>query len=574
MATYKNFRTIPEQSPDFTKSATSARSFNEMKGDWRKYCSYFRAYPDRFIDWIRPDNCKINLYFYQRLMLRVLFRYQKCFFTFTRGTAKSFTQILALYLKCIMFPGTKLFICAPNKEQAAKISQSNIENIWNFFPILQGEIKEKQFNNDFTKLTFWNNSTLEVIAVANSSRGGRNQGGSVEEIVDERMKKETLNEVVIPRMANDRLSSYGGKVDPNEVHKFEWYITTSGTRQSFAFEKMREIMIEMAQGKSAFNLGSGYELACMHDQLSLDFINDLRDRPTFNPLSFAREYESQWTGTSDNSLVQLDDLLDSRVLKKAEDKASNEKNVEYILAYDVSRSEGSQNANCALVVIKIIPRGDGTFQKHVVNLFSFEGTHFMEQARFIKQKVNEFKASMCIVDSNGVGKGLVDILVTECDENPSYSVINDDRYNKYKHENSIPMIYAMSSNTKENKASDIHNVFVNMISNNKVKLLVSESQAKTDNGKKNKDSEAFSNLLLPFTMTDLMCEEIMNLEHKNSGNATQVKQISRSINKDKFSALEMGLYYIYLLEKKNQVKKREVVDVSKFFVVKSPIMRR
>lgn len=57
-----------------------------------------------------------------------------------------------------------------------------------------------------------------------------NNGGSVEEIVDEKMKKDYLNEIIIPRMANDRLSAYqgatsGGKVDPNEIHKFEWYIS-------------------------------------------------------------------------------------------------------------------------------------------------------------------------------------------------------------------------------------------------------------------------------------------------------------------------------------------------------------
>lgn len=333
-------------------------------------------------------------------------------------------------------------------------------------------------------------------------------------------------------------------------------------------------MMEMGQGKSSFNLGAGFELACMHGQLDIKFINGLKERPTFNPLSFAREYQSEWTGTSDNSLVQLDDLLEARVIKKAEHKASGEKDVEYVLAYDVSRAEGSSNANCVLVVIKIKARGDGTYQKHVVNLYSFEGTHFLEQARFIKRKVNDFNASIIVIDSNGAGKGLVDILVTECDENPSYSVVNDDRYNKYKLENSIPIIYSLSSNTKENKASDIHNVFVNMISYKKVKLLVSESQAKAENEKKVKDPEDFAKLLMPYTMTDLMCEEIMNLEYKQSGNQTQVKQVSRSINKDKFSALEYGLYYIYLLEKKNQIRKKETVDVSKFIMIKTATARQ
>lgn len=192
MASYKNYKS---EFDTYDIAPTNVRSFEETKEDWRKYCSFWRAYPDRFIDFIRPENCKIDLYFYQRVMLRILFRYKKVYFTFTRGTAKSFTQILALYLKCIMYPGTSLFICAPNKEQASKISSENIEKIWDFFPILQGEIKKAIFNNDYTKLIFHNGSKLDVVQVAQSARGGRRNGGSVEEIVDNKMKKDTLNEV-------------------------------------------------------------------------------------------------------------------------------------------------------------------------------------------------------------------------------------------------------------------------------------------------------------------------------------------------------------------------------------------
>ncbi|ARF70807.1 DNA-packaging protein (plasmid) [Paenibacillus larvae subsp. pulvifaciens] len=546
---------------------TVIKSFEEMKDDWRKYCGYWRVYPDKFIDFIKPPDCKIDLFFYQRLMLRILFRYRKVYFTFTRGTSKSFIELLGLKLKCIMYPGIKVFICAPRKKQAADIAKENIEKIWEFFPLLHGEVKEHWFQNDYTRLKFWNGSVLDVVQVSDSARGGRRNGGSIEEIVDEKMKKDDLHSVVIPLMANDRIAECKG-VDPNEIHKFEWYITTAGTKQSFAYEKMREVLYEMAQGKSSFNIGAGYDLACSQGLLSYDFINELKELPTFNPLSFAREYESVWTGTSDNSLVKIDDVNQIRVLKNAEEKYCNDKNVEYILSYDVARSEGSQNANCALCVIKIIPRGDGTYQKHLVNIYSFEGTHFMEQAKFIKSKVNDFKASVVVIDSNGAGKGLVDILVTECDENPPYSVVNDDRYDKYKAANSIPMIYALSSNTKEDKASDIHNIFINYINNKGVKILHSESQARAFIDKKYKDSEAKANALMPFIMTDLLCEEIMNLEYKQSGNQTQVKQISRSINKDKFSALEYGLYYIYKLERKNAKRRRESIDISNFFLVK------
>lgn len=562
-------KNLPDDRLDASKKKTSVKSFVEMKSEWKKFCEYFMQYPDRFIDLVSPPDSKIKLFFYQRVMMRVLFRSQKVYFTFTRGSAKSFTQILCLYLKCIMQPSLHLFIAAPTRMQAANISQENIEKIWEFFPILQGEVKKIYFNKDSTKIVFHNNSKLDVVQVAQSSRGGRRHGGAIEEIVDEGMKKDVLNEVVLPMMANDRIATCGG-VSPYEKKKFQYYITTSGTRQSFAFEKLQEVLREMAQGKDSFVLGAGYELPCMHSQLDIDYVNSIKESETVNPLSFAREYESIWTGSSDSSLVSHEDLNKARVLKKAEDKATD-KNAMYILGYDVARSEGSANATSALVVLKCIPRGDGTYQKHLVNLYSFEGTHFLEQARFLKQKVNEFNASMLVIDANGLGVGILDQLVLEIDENPPYEVVNDDRYKKYRTENSIPMVFALKSQNKETKSSDIHNLFINLINNQKVKLLVSESQIRAElPSKVLKDSEKAVNVLRPFTYTDLLVEEIMNLEYKQSGNQTQVKQISRGINKDKFSALEYSLFYIQMEEKKNQTRKTETVDISKLFLFKTP----
>lgn len=544
-----------------------AKSFEATKAEWRKFCSYYRYYPDKFIDLIRPADCKIDLYFYQRVMLRTLFRHRKVFFTFTRGTAKSFTQILALYLKCVMFAGVNLFICAPTKMQASGISQANIEAIWNFFPLLQNEVKKVVFQSDYTKLIFHNGSKLDVIQVSSSTRGIRKHGGSIEEIVDENMKKDILNEAVIPTMANDRIAACGG-VDPNENHKFQWYITTSGTKQSFAYEKLMEVVGEMAVGKNSVSMGAGYELACMHGQLDIHFINDLRDQATFNPLSFAREYESVWTGTSDNSLVSLEDLNACRTLTTPEEKAVD-KDSEYVLSYDVARSEGNSAASCALAVIKIKEKPDGTYSKSLVAIHGFDGTHFNEQAKYIKKMAVKYRARVVIVDSNGLGVGLIDQLVTDnVDDNPPWSVTNDDRYLKYKTESSIPMLYAMKSQSKEMRSSDIHNVFMNVIANHKLKILHSESHARASFEKSRKSAEQIASELRPYIMTDLLVEEIMNLEYKVSGNNTQVKQISKSINKDKFSALEYGLFWIHLQEKANQTRRKEQFDVSNFMLVK------
>lgn len=160
-------------------------------------------------------------------------------------------------------------------------------------------------------------------------------------------------------------------------------------------------------------------------------------------------------------------------------------------------------------------------------------------------------------------QGLVDQLVLEIDTNPPYEVVNDDRYNKFKTTNSIPMVFAVKAQARDTKEADMNNLFFRWVGNNHVKFLDSESQAR---GRlKGKDDDY--KLVRPFTQTDFLQEEIMNLEYKQSGNNTAIKQISKSIQKDRFSALKYGLYWIHLEEKKNQARQNENIgDISKFFM--------
>lgn len=547
-----------------SKEQYKTRPFEQMVGDWAMYLSLFRSYPDLFIDMILPKDSKFQLLFYQRMMLRVMFRYRKTYLTYTRGSAKSFTQVLGKMIECIVYPNSKVMITAPQKQMASQIAQANIEAIWGFIPVLKNELRDWRFEKDYTKLIFHNGSVLDVVANSESSRGLRRTGLSVEEIIHERFDEENFNSVLLPIMANTRFSPFGGE-DPYELHKKTTIVTTAGTKQSFAFNLLKEYLYDMATGKSAYIMGAGYELATGFKLLSLAYINDLKESPNFNPISFLREYGSIWSGSSENSLVDLETFRKARVIKIAEDKAVNDKTVEYVLSYDVARSEGNANAQSALVVIKITHKGDGTYTKHVVNIYTFEGSHFREQAMFLKQKVNDFRATVLVVDANGLGQGLVDQLILEIDSNPPYEVINDERYAKFKTSNSVPMIFAIKSQTKETKASNINALFMQWMANNQVKFLESESQAKARS--KNKDAEKLIDYLRPHVMTDFLQEEIMNLEFKQRGSEVDIKQVSKSIQKDRFSALSYGLFWIYLEEQKNKTRREENIgDMESFFM--------
>jgi hypothetical protein len=153
------------------------KNFENVKEKWRELCSYFRWYPDKFLDFISQPDSKIQLYYYQRIYLRIMMRYRKVFLTATRGTSKSYLQNLSFVLRCIMYPKTKLFTCAVGKEQAAKITADNINDIFDHYPLLRNEVKIFTENKDYTKLIFYNSSKYDVVQMRDSTRGGRRFGG-------------------------------------------------------------------------------------------------------------------------------------------------------------------------------------------------------------------------------------------------------------------------------------------------------------------------------------------------------------------------------------------------------------
>lgn len=144
---------------------------------FKQYANFFSAYPDIFIDLITPTESNFSLFFFQRIFLRACMRYRYHYCTACRAFSKTFISILALYLECMFRPGVKLFICAPGKNQSAKIAKDKIYEIWDKLPFLKKEIVgDGNFGKDYVTLTFRNGSIFDVVGALDSERGGRRHG--------------------------------------------------------------------------------------------------------------------------------------------------------------------------------------------------------------------------------------------------------------------------------------------------------------------------------------------------------------------------------------------------------------
>ena len=544
----------------------------------REYISFWREYPDIFVEFLCGDNPKnFKLYFYQRVFLRAVMRHRYAYATFPRAYSKSFLSVLVLMLRCTLFPGSHLFVTTGGKEQAAGILKEKQEELCTLIPGLANELDlsrgKTKTSKDNIELLFKNGSKLDIMAARQSSRGKRATGGLMEEciLIDQTL----LNEIIIPTMNVDRRLSNGDRVESETVNKSQIYVTTAGWKNSFAYQKLMQLLIqEIIDPKEAVVLGGTWRVPVMEKLLKKSFIEELKLDGTYNDASFAREYESEWSGDVENAYFSSERFDKHRQLLQPEYEFSNRssKNAYYVLSVDVGR-KGCTTEVC---VIKVTPQVQGTSLKSLVMLYSYEDEHFENQAVYLKKLFFKYKARTLVIDANGLGIGLVDYMVKpQIDPEtgellPDFGVLNDDEgfYKKYRTGETIyDAMYLIKANAPIN--TEAYAYCQSQMNSGKIKFLIDEQQAKTKllgtKAGQAMDASARANVLMPFTLTTILKEQMLNLVEENEGVNIILKRVSRGIPKDRFSAFVYGLFFIKQEEDRSRKKKKSNIKDFMFF---------
>ena len=545
----------------------------------RKAISYWREYPDMYIDFMsgkwrdNPPKETLTLYYYQRVFLRIAMRYKYVYAVFPRAYSKSFLSVLILMVRATLYAGAKLFVTSGGKEQASGILKEKVQEICQLVPGLANEIDwgrgKTLEGKDYCKYIFKNGSFIDNLAASEKSRGKRRHGGLVEECVG--VDGTILNEVVIPVMNISRRLPDGSKDDAEVLNKSQIFVTTAGWKNTFAYDKLIQMLVGMiTQPEKFFIMGGTYRIPQAMGMLDKHFIRDLKLDGTFNEASFDREYESKWSGTIEDAFFRAEQFDRNRILLQPEYEYSGRsaKSAYYILAVDVGR-KGCDTVCC---IFKVTPHTAGASLKTLVNIYTIHNEHFEEQAIALKKLFYKYKARRMIIDANGLGIGLVDYMVKSQidpdtnDTYPDFGVENDPdgEYKKFRTLNcEYDAMYLIKANAPIN--TEAHANAQSQLSSGKVKLLIDERVAKvkllgTKRGQEMKPEER-QDYLRPFTLTSILKEEMMNLREENEGVNIILKQANKGIAKDKFSAFEYGLYYIKLEEdSKRKRQKRRMAD--------------
>ena len=538
----------------------------------RQYVAFWREYPDIFIDFLvrgnrtEPKEGEFQFYFYQRVFLRCVMRYQYVYAVFPRAYSKSFLSVMALMIRCILYPGAHLFVTSGGKEQGASILHDKVQELCALIPNLKREIDWNRGKTlegkDRVRYVFKNGSVLDNLAARESTRGQRRHGGLMEECVG--IDDATLREVIIPVMAISRRAKDGTVNELEPLNKSQIYITTAGYKGTYPYDRLIGFLVRMVtQPDRCIVLGGTWRTPVGVGLQSKTFITDQKNEGTYNEASFEREYESKWSGTVEDAFFNGEHFDRNRKLLQPEYEYSGRtgSGAYYILSVDVGR-KGCDTVVC---VFKVNPQAQGPAIKSLVNIIPMTNEHFEDQAIELKKLYYKYKARTIVIDGNGIGGGLIDYMVKSQDVDgeffPDFGIENDEKgeYKKFRTNNTeYDAIYIMIANAPIN--TECHATAQAQLQTGKVKFLISERIAKekllsTQKGQKMKPEER-TEYLKPFTYTSILKEEMMNLREENEGINIILKQVNKTIKKDKFSAFEYGLYYIKQIEDSKKKRKK------------------
>ena len=369
---------------------------------------------------------------------------------------------------------------------------------------------------------------------------------------------DTLNEVVLPLMNVSRRTKKG-LLNPYEPHQCQFYMTSAGSKASFAYEKLIEILqAEVIDPTQAFVWGCDYRIPMMCGLLPKDYLKEIKTSSTYKEETFAREYLGLWTGSSEESWFDYERISKKRVLINPEnsEKIVRGSKCFYLLSVDVGRLS-CQTICC---VFKVFNK-NSTLTANLVNLYVIgkndKTRHFEQQALELKKIIERFNPKEVVIDGNGLGVGLLDFMVRPTIDGstgvvyPPYGSFNDDSYIKIQPKDCAKIIYVIkANNTLDGK---IHGNCYSRLTSGLVQFLVNERVAKN----KLMELKSYNHLpldkkvarLMPHELTSDLFEEMSNLRLKqNTGLEIRLEQIRTHKSKDKFSAFEYGLWRIKELE--------------------------
>lgn len=547
--------------------------------------SFFRAFPDRFLDLVESPEADFTLALPQRVILRAMSHYTICDITSSRGLGKTYLEVLHGMTTGVLYPGVIIKQDAPSQKMGAELAAKAFHQIERNYPPLAALWKIKSETKDsFCIYTdFGSEYSIGVI-----------QGGNCHEITAEEIGQETepkfdFNNFESKVLPTCRLTRTINKKRDITYGRHFNYITNGSRRQNPAYAKYRHSAIKAMATKprgAGFAIDISWEISILFGIRDIAYVEELRNSMTRE--EFLRQMCALYTGASENPMVSDEDLSASRTLMRMESRHCGDPKVIYILGHDVSYESGTRNAKCADVVMKCtLFKQEGAtlakrdkFRKDIVWVDSYAPLKDPTQSAIhLKELWRRFcleggEATFIAIDSWQYGNAILRELIKPMGDGINLCCYKHLECVELEGENALPIIYpikAGGTGVRDNDLAMINYMRTEHEQGN-IHYLTSDINEGLEQYKRYhgiKDNYADGQILKPYHKTNELCEQIQNLQVVPTGASWREKRVSMSIQRDSWSALKYAGRIAMILEEElakshNRSKSSWASEIEKF----------
>ena len=582
MASYKNFSKRRRAEADWDLYNTdNPLSYDPIKSEkidyeeWTKFLSYYRYYIDKFA----TDILGVNLFPFQRLIMRAMARYPNVMLICCRGIGKSWLCGLFMVCMAILYPGMAIGIVSGNGNQARMVVKQKIEGELIKNENIKREISSIKTSMDDCIVSFKNGSSIRAITLGLSQKGDSARGWRFQLVlVDEArlVKDTTLTEVIRPMIKTPRQNAIDlhDRYPENPIETGRMiYISSAWLKTCDLYQKFLNFYHSMINGDTHYFVASlDYKVGVDAGLFSQEEIDIERDSPDMTLDKFAYEYEGVFVGSSNDSYYPYSLTNKCRILDRCELAQPKKCQFDYIITHDVAVSTKSGSDNSCTHVIKLVPKANGTFDKLVVYTKTMNGASLKEQRDLLRElcHIKFPNTEKIVIDVRSAGQGLLSLLEEpwsyrndkgEVEEYPPLIQDNDDETMRVL-PNAEPIIRGIQATAEFN--STYYPYMKSCFEDQSLKLLVDSNE--TDKFYKSGKYTAEEQVM--HVEHDNLVQELSNIKRTFGQNGSILyDRIVKKAKRDRATSLMYGLSGVFEYEKQGKADVgRTEVDALKYLV--------
>ena len=545
----------------------------------------------------------LDLRLFQKILL-IMMNYCAIFvFIMTRGGGKTFLSAIFCVTRCVLYPGTKIVIASGTRGQAIAVLEKIILELKPNSPELAAEIDDKQtkINGTNAQVVFNNTSYCKVVTASDSARSNRANVLVLDEF--RLISKDVIDTVLRKFLTLRRMPRYSELTKAQRLQEYAkernktLYLSSAYFTDHWSFTKCMDTFKSMLDPKRKdFVCGLPYQLPIAEGLMDAESVQEEMLETDFNEIKFAMEYEAVFWGSAEGAFFDFNTVSKNRRIKypmlpndiaaklksdqniRIQPKQQGEKR---ILSADIALMASTKHRNdaTAIHITQLSPTKAGRYSVNLVYTEANEGFRTEDEALRIRKLYEEYDCDYIVLDVKNIGLSIFDFLSSDMNDPDTGEIYpalnccnNPDMAARCTTKNAPKVIWAINGSAKFN--SDCALLLREGFKAGRIRLLENEY----DGEKELDEIRMFGSLspqdramfMMPYINTTLLINELVNLQHEESGGLVKIYEKSK-MRKDRYSSLSYNYYVAMQLEKDMRKSMDSVASTpSSAFIIRAP----